>query len=200
MPKGKALSEAERDQIRRQIFETVTPLFIKQGFQRTTMREIARAVGLGKSTLYDYFVSKEHILLYFIEQEINLVNQTAEMIAKQQLTAPEKLRRVLESQWAYLAGNREIAALMARSAQALSPPAEIQFNALRMEYRKILQTIIQQGIEEGTFRTVDSSLAATALHNMLIYTFYGWILIGKVNRMHDAVDSLVDLYLTGIAA
>lgn len=164
------------------------------------MREIARAVGLGKSTLYDYFVSKEHILLYFIEQEINLVNQTAEMIAKQQLTAPEKLRRVLESQWAYLAGNREIAALMARSAQALSPPAEIQFNALRMEYRKILQTIIQQGIEEGTFRTVDSSLAATALHNMLIYTFYGWILIGKVNRMHDAVDSLVDLYLTGIAA
>lgn len=164
------------------------------------MREIAHAVRMGKSTIYDYFESKENILLYFIEQEIRLINQTAEMIAKQHSPAPDKLRRVLEVQWAYLSGNQEIAALMARSAQALSPSAEIQFNALRMEYRKILQTIVQQGIEEGTFKTVDSALAATALHNMLIYTFYGWILIGKVNGMQASVDSLVDLYLTGIAA
>ena len=45
-------------------------LFLEKGFQETSMQEIAVASGMGKSTLYDYFKTKDEILLSVVEDGI----------------------------------------------------------------------------------------------------------------------------------
>lgn len=47
---------------RRQIVDASVPLFIKQGFHRTTTRQIARASGFSIGSLYEYVASKEDVL------------------------------------------------------------------------------------------------------------------------------------------
>jgi len=46
----------------RQIVDAAVQLFIKQGFHKTTTRQIARAAGFSIGSLYEYVASKEDIL------------------------------------------------------------------------------------------------------------------------------------------
>lgn len=47
---------------RRQIAEAAVQLFIKNGFHKTTTRQIARAAGFSIGSLYEYVASKEDVL------------------------------------------------------------------------------------------------------------------------------------------
>jgi len=47
---------------RRQIAESAVQLFIKNGFHKTTTRQIAQAAGFSIGSLYEYIASKEDIL------------------------------------------------------------------------------------------------------------------------------------------
>jgi TetR/AcrR family transcriptional regulator, cholesterol catabolism regulator len=47
---------------RRQIIDAAVDLFIRQGFHKTTTRQMARAAGLSIGSLYEYIESKEDIL------------------------------------------------------------------------------------------------------------------------------------------
>lgn len=48
---------------RRLILENAARLFAEKGFHRTTTRDIAEAADVSEGTLYNYFVSKDEILL-----------------------------------------------------------------------------------------------------------------------------------------
>ena len=50
------------------LLETALALFRRQGFDRTTMRDIARAAGLSLGAAYYYFPSKETMLLAFYDR------------------------------------------------------------------------------------------------------------------------------------
>ena len=198
MPKGVPLSAEEREQVRHRIFQAATQLFLRQGFHETSMRQIARVVGMGKSTLYDYFSNKEDILLFFVEQEMTVINKAASDIAAQDLNAPEKLRRMLQVQWAYVSTNQELAALLTREVSRLGAEATRWVVQKRMEYRRILEQIVQQGITEGTFRVVDPTLAASALHSLITMPFYDWLRRRGGDTGELIADALVDLFLHGI--
>ena len=200
MPRGIPLSEEEREQVRRQIYQAATRLFLRQGFHQTSMRQIAGAVGLGKSTLYDYFPGKDDVLLYFIEQEMELINQTAAEIAEQMLNAPEKLRRILWAQWAYVKDNQDMTTLMAREASKLGEEAARRLARRRTEFRAMLEEIVRQGVAEGTFREVNPALAALALHSLIAMPFYDWLIRGGADGAEATLDALLDIFLSGIRA
>ena len=49
-------------QRRRQIIDAAVPLFIENGFHKTTMRQVARAAGMSIGLLYEYVTAKEDVL------------------------------------------------------------------------------------------------------------------------------------------
>lgn len=53
-----------------QIIEAARALFIKNGFEKTEMKDIARSVGIGRSTLYRHFENKSAIIFYIAQQEL----------------------------------------------------------------------------------------------------------------------------------
>jgi AcrR family transcriptional regulator len=189
-----------RQLIRHRIFEDAAQLFLKQGYHETSMRQIAEKVGMGKSTLYDYFPRKEEILLYFVEQEMGTTHQDAIRIAAMALPANEKLRQILHSLWVYLDENRAMAVLTARESSRLGEEATRRMAKRRKKYRQILEGVIRQGIQEGVFRSIDPTLAASALHSMMTMPFYDWLNRGKPGEVEGYAEALVDLYLRGIEA
>ena len=53
---------------RRSLINAAVTLFSDTGFDKTTMKQIARAGGVGDATVYKYFANKELILLAYFEQ------------------------------------------------------------------------------------------------------------------------------------
>ncbi|SHM48601.1 transcriptional regulator, TetR family [Chitinophaga jiangningensis] len=73
------------------IIQTAQQLFHQSGMGAVTMEEIARVAGMGKSTMYYYFKSKEEIFNAALEVEINdIVLMTIKAISSKD-TLPEQL-------------------------------------------------------------------------------------------------------------
>ena len=62
MPKGIMLTPEQQEERREEIISVALQLIEKNGFQKTSMREIAILANMGKSSLYDFFKTKDEIV------------------------------------------------------------------------------------------------------------------------------------------
>src|SRR5499425_2650989 len=68
-----SLSRRERQSAERRerLFRSAMDLFAKKGFAETTVEDITNAADVGKGTFFNYFPSKDHILLAFAEMQLS---------------------------------------------------------------------------------------------------------------------------------
>ena len=83
--------------IREEVIETAQKLFQKFGFSKTTMEDIAKAMGRGKSTLYYYYKSKDEIFEAVILKEADEVFSTVSEATRKASSAEEKLQAYLKT-------------------------------------------------------------------------------------------------------
>ncbi len=76
----------------KEVIEAAKVLFQRYGLKKTTMEDIAKFVGKGKSTLYYYFRSKIEIFEAVIENEIRELFESIEIAASKEVTARQKLK------------------------------------------------------------------------------------------------------------
>src|SRR5208283_2886124 len=67
---------------RQRITAAARELFRDQGYEKTTMEEIARAVPMSKATLYTEFNNKEEVLLEICRNHIDEMNDRMAMIVE----------------------------------------------------------------------------------------------------------------------
>jgi AcrR family transcriptional regulator len=88
------MPELNKDEIvRAEILKAAERVFQKWGFNKTTMEDIAREAGKGKSTLYYYYQSKDEILDAVTEQEFESIIQKARSSVEEVHTAREKVKK-----------------------------------------------------------------------------------------------------------
>jgi AcrR family transcriptional regulator len=85
-------SLSKEEILRAEIIATAQKLFQQYGLQKTTMEDIARAMGKGKSTLYYYYKSKEDIFDAVLCSEMDEVYNTSKEAVRQAQSASDKLR------------------------------------------------------------------------------------------------------------
>lgn len=83
--------------IREEVITAAQQLFQRYGFAKTTMEDIAKAMGRGKSTLYYYYKSKDDIFKDVIIHETNEVLTAVLEVCEQNGTAQEKLFRYIST-------------------------------------------------------------------------------------------------------
>lgn len=83
--------------IREEVITAAQQLFQRYGFAKTTMEDIAKAMGRGKSTLYYYYKSKDDIFKDVIMHETNEVLTAVLEVCEQNGTAQEKLFRYIST-------------------------------------------------------------------------------------------------------
>lgn len=83
--------------IREEVITAAQQLFQRYGFAKTTMEDIAKAMGRGKSTLYYYYKSKDDIFKDVILHETNEVLTAVLEVCEQNGTAQEKLFRYIST-------------------------------------------------------------------------------------------------------
>src|SRR6266849_60731 len=56
--------------IRERLFRAALKLFSEKGFAETTVEDITNAADVGKGTFFNYFPSKDHILIAFSDMQL----------------------------------------------------------------------------------------------------------------------------------
>jgi AcrR family transcriptional regulator len=85
-------TQSKEDQLRQEIISAAQKLFQQYGLQKTTMEDIARTMGKGKSTLYYYYKSKEEIFDAVLRSEMDEVYLASKAAVQQAGSASEKLK------------------------------------------------------------------------------------------------------------
>lgn len=195
MPKGIPLTEEEIAKRRHEIFHQVVNVFVKKGFHETSMHEIAEAAGLGKSTLYDYFKTKDEILVYFFEDQLNDLTNEAQKVALQNLSADKRLRQIMEIYIESLQANKNLFLKLTQESQRLKPQSQKLVQEKRYAYQDLVRALIDEGIREGIFRKVNSLLAARLLISGMSSVIYGSRSTGTPQEM---LRETLDIFFKGI--
>ena len=197
MPKGIPLTEEQQQRRRKEIFDASVHLFLEKGFHETSMREIAKAAGVGKSTLYDYFKSKDEILVSYFEDEIQKITTNAQNIAQQDLNVSEKLAQIMEFHLRYLVDNKLFYLKLTVEAQRLALGSQQQIQVARHAYQDMLRALIEEGIQSGEFREINPLFAARSIFTLLSTAVFTSRPTGTPEEM---LQEALGIFFTGIQA
>jgi AcrR family transcriptional regulator len=197
MPKGIPLTEQDLDRRRHQVFNASVHLFLEKGFQETTMQEIAEAAGMGKSTLYDYFKTKDEILFSVVEDEVYDLTEQAKVIVTQDLPAAEKLKQVMQAHLEHLLEQKDFYTNLLFEVQRLSIEDQRRLQVKRHVYQDLLCSLIGQAIQEGAFRPVTPLLAARIILSLLTPAVFTSRPTGTPEQM---MEEAIDIFYRGVIA
>jgi AcrR family transcriptional regulator len=197
MPKGIPLTKEELDRRRHEIFAKTVNLFIEKGFRETSMREIAEAAEMGKSSIYDYFKTKDEILLWAIEDEILDLTAAVQKIVAQPIPAIERLQQVMQRHLEYLLSSKEFYLKLSFEVQRLAIESQQRVQVKRHAYQDLIRQLIDEGIQEGAFRPIDSLLVTRLLITALTPTVFTSRPTGTPQEM---LDTAFDIIMKGIQA
>ena len=68
------------DNVREQIQKEVFNQMLTKGYSKTTIRSVAKAVGIGTGTMYNYFSSKDELIASFMLDDWRLCVETMEKV------------------------------------------------------------------------------------------------------------------------
>lgn len=125
---------AKSAETRARILDAAMELFRRQGFEETTMREIAAGAGVATGAAYYYFDSKDAIALAFYDQS----QQDLEPLIEQALAGGKHLKdrlvALLEAKLRYFEPNRRLLGALAAHADPAHPISP--FSARTREIRE----------------------------------------------------------------
>jgi AcrR family transcriptional regulator len=187
---------------RSKIHEAARALFREQGFDKTTLREIAARAGMGASSIYRHIRSKEELLV----DELGDLQQKAwtrlRTGAARALPARERLRRFLDAEHALLVRAPDLTTVALRA--TTHPEARVARRALALQDQTIglVAEILQSARSRGELRRdADVLVAARTLTHAVHGARLAW-----ANGLLDAegcskaVDAAVALLFDGIGA
>lgn len=197
MPKGIPLTEEEQLRRRKEIFDASVHLFLEKGFNETSMHEIAKAAGVGKSTLYDYFTSKDEILVSYFEDEIRKITQPAQEIIKQKMGVSESLKKIMQMHLEYLVDHKNFYLQLTSEVPRLAMQSQQRVQTMRYAYQDMLKSLVEEGIRLGEFRSVNPLFAARSVFTLLTIAVFTSRPTGTPEEM---LEEALGIFFKGIQA
>jgi len=196
----KAFTQSQIDQIRLALLQKGQEYFIRYGLKKTSIDDIARAVGIAKGSFYRFFESKE--ALFMAVHEASEEKLRTDLMRKlEEIKEPvDKLRFFLKSSFAILEEDPLMLAVFGRG-ELESFSGFISSKQYEEHYREniiFMKDLIQRWQKEGIIRQVDAEVAgnliASAFFIYLQRETLGTEMYAKVTNM--LIESLVS-YLSG---
>jgi TetR/AcrR family transcriptional regulator of autoinduction and epiphytic fitness len=168
-------TKAQQAENHRLIIRAAVDLMTEQGFDATTMKQIARAANLGDATIYKYFPSKEKLVFAYFEHAVaSAITQMQSTPGQQDFELQERMQLLIDSLLEILLADREFVAI-ARALLERSPLLMLSGDmpgktTLKAEFMALLtQAEMSQDIVPCGFKPSLSSLLADYVFGLVAY-------------------------------
>lgn len=153
------------DERRPQIIEAAIKVFLRKGYRKASMPEIAQEAGLSIGGVYWYFKSKDEVVLGILEDVFKSDLDDLNFLLNTETSASERLKSFITS---YVESYDEMAWLNTIGIEfygeaAHNPVVRGFIQKYVMHYRQGLQRLLEHGVAQGEFRAIDPVATANGL-------------------------------------
>jgi AcrR family transcriptional regulator len=206
-----ARKPADQSVDRETIIEAAADVLRENGYDATTMKDIASRVNLTAASLYHHFRNKDFLLLAVLEVGLEYAIAEIEPIYRNDMSYTDKLRHMIATHINGVTGNTAVGAAMVfeiRSLMNAKPRTSTEdgdhyierrdaFFTRRDYFESLFRGVIKDGIASGEFRQVDAAIVAKAMlgaHNWVgVWYKQGGRLTGQ-----QVADIMADTFLTSL--
>ena len=165
-------------QTRERLFRAALDLFARRGFADTTVEDITNAADVGKGTFFNYFPSKDHMLLAFGEMQLGKLQSIIENLRRTREPVPQFFRTLAVRMTEEPARNPSIVRALLL-ANLSSTPVREGMRKIQAHMHTLLSEFVQIGQQRGEVRDdlppgdIAQVFRQTVFGTLLVWSLYG---------------------------
>lgn len=197
-PKFSGRRERRTAETRERLFRAALDLFAEKGFAETTVEDITEAADVGKGTFFNYFPSKDHILLAFGEMQLAKLEAAVAEVRTSGAAMPEFLRSLGVRMTQEPVRHPGIIRTLLQ-AYLSSTPVRTEMIELQKRVHALHSEIIRIGQQRGEIR---GDLPAAEISNVFRQTIFGTLLMWSLHgdaSLHERIESAFNVLWSGLA-
>ncbi|RJQ78710.1 TetR/AcrR family transcriptional regulator [Amycolatopsis panacis] len=144
--KRKRMPRAEREQ---QMIAVAEQVFTERGYASASMDEIAELVGVSKPMLYEYFHSKEGLLLACIRQSRAALREVTAQATLGATSAEDALRKGLLAFFVFIRERREAWSLLRQEMALIGTSATNEIEETRRQQTDLITALLNDHLDAG---------------------------------------------------
>lgn len=137
-----------------EIVRTAAELFKEKGFAAVSMRDIATALNIKASSLYNHISGKQELLVVLVLPVAEAFTSGMEQILYENSSSLEKIKHLIEHQIDITLTYSDAMAIVNNDWMHLEGKNLLAFEEMRDAYEENFRTIINKGIEKGELNPV----------------------------------------------
>lgn len=147
---------------RSELLNAARELFLEQGYEQTTMSDIARRANVAQGTSYIYFSSKQEMLLAIMRDLLETFGETIRRLAgRTDLPAQAVLRQAMDECLALVSQESRLVEAVYLKANYSLPSQLLEQSAPTL--LPVITAIIERGVREGSLKVTHPRIAADFL-------------------------------------
>lgn len=195
--------ERHKERTRQAILDAALRLFGQQGYERTSITDLAQAAGIGKATVYSYFRTKGEIFLAFCEAQLETVRTVIVETDVPAMPILDRLLAVYGRDLDFLLDNPEIGRMLMRETFFPGDPdPRTPSRRLGERYIALLAPLLLQAQARGQLRRdVELTLVLGHFYGLYCMVVSAWF-TGRLITRDDvfmALEALFEQALQGLA-
>jgi AcrR family transcriptional regulator len=178
---------------RERLFLAAVRLFAEKGFAETTVEDITNAADVGKGTFFNYFPSKEHILIAFSDMQLGKLERFVEAARN----GNEPMRAFFQTMAQQMTSDPAKKPEMVRAllqANLSSPTVRVVMRKKNARGENLMTQLVQIAQERGEFRRDVPAIEIARVFRQLTFgTLLLWSVYGDdslAERLERAIDIL----------
>lgn len=184
---------------KKQILKAAASVFAQSGFQESTISEIAKKAKTSEASIYEYFTTKEGLLLSIPTESAKDLFEVMTFHLKLIRGAANKLRAIVYLFISSYKNNSDFASVLMLILKHNRKFLDTEGHAVIRQGIKHINTVIEEGIASGEFREdANVYLIRSMILGTIEHLTTNWIMIGKPEDLEEFVDPIVDTVISGI--
>jgi len=179
----------------RSLLESTRRLIAAQGFDAVTMERVAQDAGITKGGIYLYFRNKDQMILAAIEEIVSAMLESIGERVSSKDSPWKQLCQLIRAQLSIMEQNKELlrTLLLDRRLMKDSPKGSASRRLLkyRQRHEAEIQAILDQGIKQRVFCSMNTAQAAFYINEMTISTAQKRLLGLTRSSLEEATEALL---------
>ena len=194
--------QANKQRRKEDLYSVAMDLFRRQGFDDTRVEEITQAAGVAKGTFFNYFPTKEDVLLYIGERHMSrlgsaLNNGTGRRLSEER-SAVAALKLLLRTLALSLHDDRDLVRLAVDKAMKITHMAPAS-EGRRFGFQALVALLIRRGQQTGEIHpAADPALVAQMIEGLYYQQLVIWCQENFSFDLAERLEQVVDLLIVGI--
>lgn len=161
------MTTPEGESVKEQLFEAARVLIGKMGYAELSHADLTAEVGIGRTTFYEHFTSKEDLLVQMVVRDLPpLVAEIVDSVDPA-LPADERLGALALGLVEFV-GTDHIGLILHTDVPHLSDEAQANIAEAHTGLSLAFASTYRDGVETGLFRTVPPRLAGRMMEQMIM--------------------------------